>query len=115
MYDKGQGVPQDNAKAAAWFQKAAEQGSDAAALWLLKAAGQGNAKAQFHLGEAYRYDGDSLPQSAIHTYAWCNLAADAIEEGEECRSLIKKSMTPVEIAEGQALSEKLFQQIPLDN
>ena len=26
MYDKGQGVPQDDAEAAKWYQKAAEQG-----------------------------------------------------------------------------------------
>ena len=81
-----------------------------------KSVEQGNATAQYVLGVMYR-TGEGVPKNAIHAYAWCNLAAVAIEEGKECRSQaqIDESMTPAEIAEGQALSDKLFQQIQRDN
>ena len=74
MYERGVGVPQDDAKAAHWYRKAAEQGharaqaslgamyewgvgvpqDDAKALhWYRKAAEQGNALGQWSLGNMY--------------------------------------------------------------
>ena len=74
IYREGKGVPQDDAKAAKWYRKAAAQGhTDAQAILDLihkegkgvpqddaktaklyrKAAEQGNAIAQFNLGEMY--------------------------------------------------------------
>ena len=74
MYAKGQGVPQNNKKAAYWFTKAAEQGDASAqynlgvmydngqgvhhdykqaVYWWTMAAEQGDASAQFNLGRIY--------------------------------------------------------------
>ncbi len=47
MYDRGQGVPQDDVQAAEWYRKAAEQG---------------HAGAQHNLGSAY-YDGRGVPRT----------------------------------------------------
>jgi TPR repeat protein len=77
LYDHGQGVRQDDAKAVGWYRKAAEKGhalaqynlgnmlgdgrgaprNMALALqWLQKSAEQGNDSAQFNLGMKYHYD-----------------------------------------------------------
>ena len=135
IYDKGEGVPQDSAEAAEWFQKAAKQGHPEAQFHLgvrhdkgegvlqnyikaaklfRRAAEQGHAEAQLSLGWMY-YNGRGVPQDRIYAYAWCNLAAVAIEEGKECRLRARNRMHDPQIAEGQALSEKLFQQIQRDN
>jgi TPR repeat protein len=74
MYDKGHGVPQDDAEAVTWIRKAAEQGfalaqntlaawykigkgvaqdHAEAAKWFSEAAEQGNADAQNNLGAIY--------------------------------------------------------------
>jgi hypothetical protein len=80
--DEGQGVPQDDAVAASWYRKAADQGDAhsqlnlglmydkgqgvpqdhaAAVSWYRKAADQGDASAQFNL--ALMYDkGQGVPQ-----------------------------------------------------
>jgi len=74
MYDKGEGVPRDQALALSWYRKAAEQGYPAAQLllgiiydqaigvpqdyslallWYRKAAEQGYAKAQYNLAAMF--------------------------------------------------------------
>ena len=74
MYVTSQGVQQDNAAAALWFRKAAEQGyapaqsnlgtlyrdgrgvaqhDTDAVIWFRKAADQGDAVAEFQLGNQY--------------------------------------------------------------
>jgi TPR repeat protein len=60
MYDKGEGVAQDDAQAAAWFRKAADQG---------------DAKAQFNLGNKYRR-GEGVAQDYSQAMAWYRKAAD---------------------------------------
>ncbi len=85
-YANGEGIPQDFAKAAIWYRKAAEQGlADAqndlgviyqkgqgvpkdfaqAAVWYRKAAEQGNVFAELNLGNLYQtYElGPDLPQN----------------------------------------------------
>ena len=64
MYDIGQGVPQDEAKAAAWYKKAAEQG---------------DADAQLNLGLMYD-NGRGVPQDEVRAVAWYRKAA---EQGNE--------------------------------
>jgi hypothetical protein len=102
MYDLGDGVPQDDAEAARWYRRAAEQGvveaqnnvghmhangegvlqDDVEALrWYRMAADQGHAKAQHNLGVMYFY-GKGVPQDYISAYVWSNLAAARFPEGE---------------------------------
>ena len=78
LYYNGQGVPQDNGQAAAWFRKAADQGHreaqymlgfswhngqgvpkdlTQAAAWYRKAADQGDARAKYNLGVLYDNSG----------------------------------------------------------
>jgi len=95
-YYEGDGVPQDDAQAAAWLRKAAEQGyamaqfnlgimyangqgvpqDDAQAVaWLRKAAEQGLAMAQNSLG--FKYDkGQGVSQDDAQAAAWYRKAAE---------------------------------------
>jgi len=96
MYDKGQGVPQDDAEAVKWYRKAAEQGdADAqfklgfmyingrgvpqdnaeAVKWFRKVAEQGDAGGQFSLGVMYRA-GKGLPQDNAEAVKWFRKAAE---------------------------------------
>ena len=58
MYEDGKGVPQDDAQAALWYRKAAEQG---------------DAGAQFFLGSLY-LDGHGVPQDDAQGEAWLHKA-----------------------------------------
>ncbi len=96
MYGNGQGVPQDDAEAARWYRKAAEQGL---------------AKAQYRLGIMY-YKGQGVPQDYVQAHMWFNLAAAGLPPGEyhdnaaEIRDLVAKLMTPAQIAEAQRLARE---------
>ena len=59
MYEAGDGVPKDAAKAMEWWQKAAVQG---------------DADAQYKLGLMYA-DGDGVPKDAVKAVAWYQKAA----------------------------------------
>ncbi len=96
MYAKGEGVPEDARQAVFWYRKAAEQG---------------DAYAQFLLGFMYA-NGEGVPRDFIRAYAWFNLAAaTGHERAKERRSLVRDLMTPVQIAEAQALSRTLAARI----
>jgi len=60
MYNKGQGVPQDDKEAVKWYRLSAEQG---------------NAKAQYYLGVMYGY-GDGVQQDYKEAFKWYRLAAE---------------------------------------
>jgi len=96
MYEKGQGVPQDDKTAVKWYRLAAEQGdADAqgnlglmydngrgvpqddktAVKWYRLAAEQGNASAQFYLGQMYDI-GEGVPQDDKTAVKWYRLAAE---------------------------------------
>ena len=99
MYDKGEGVPQNYAAAAAWYRKAADQGDEVssvaqlnlgsmydkgegvpqnyavAAAWYRKAADQGNGTAQLNLGNKY-FKGEGVSQNYAAAAAWYRKAAD---------------------------------------
>ena len=60
MYFEGRGVSQDDAQAAAWYRKAAEQGY---------------AEAQSNLGEMY-VKGQGVPQDYEQAVAWTRKAAE---------------------------------------
>ena len=94
-YDLGQGVPQDNAQAAAWFRKAAEQG---------------HADAQHILGGLY-YIGEGVPEDYVESHKWLNLAASrASAENQkryaELRDAMAQLMTPAQLAEAEKLANE---------
>ncbi len=96
MYDKGQGVPQDDAEAVRWYRKAAEQGF---------------ALAQYNLGRMY-YKGQGVPQDYVQAHMWNNLAASRFFPGErrdravKSRDIVAKRMTPAQISEAQKLARE---------
>jgi TPR repeat protein len=96
IYAEGRGVPQDYAKAALCFQRAAERGDafaeyslgylymlgkgvprdyTLAARWYRKAAQQGDVKAQYHLGTLY-YLGIGVPKDYTQAVSWLTKAAN---------------------------------------
>jgi TPR repeat protein len=96
MYNLGQGVSQDHAKAVQWFRKAAEQGHaqaqnnlgksylkgqgvpqdySKAIQWYEKAVEQGNAQAQYNLGLLY-FNGEGVPQDFKKAIVLFRKAAD---------------------------------------
>ena len=104
-YHHGEGVEQDLAESAEWFQKAAELGhSDAqchlgnlyhhgegvdrddveAAKWFRKAAGQGASDAQCYLGELY-YDGEGVEQDFAEAAKWYQKATEQGDSDAQCR------------------------------
>ena len=131
LYAKGQGVPQDYAQAAKWYQKAAAQGYapaqaslggayimgdgmpqdfTQAAMWFKKAAAQGNPLAQFALGGLYA-TGNSVPQDDVRAYMWYSLVVEEeLDSGDklaaEKRDEIVRRMTPAQIAEAQRLTQQ---------
>ncbi len=111
MYDKGQGVPQDDAEAVKWYRKAAEQGDAEAGRWWRKAAEQGDATAQLSLGLMYGM-GQGVPQDYVQAHMWFNLAVSKLPPGEAHDRAVKNSdiaakrMTPAEISEAQKLARE---------
>jgi TPR repeat protein len=96
MYDLGKGLPEDDAEAARWYRRAADQGdADAqrnlcamyakgegvphnytqAVRWCRLAAQQGDALAQYNLGVAYD-SGEGVPQDNAEAVRWYRSAAD---------------------------------------
>ncbi|MGP8201252.1 MAG: trypsin-like peptidase domain-containing protein [Limisphaerales bacterium] len=126
-YSRGQGVPQDDAEAAKRYRQAAGQDVLAAEYnlglcchdgrgvrpdyaeavkWFRKAAEQGDAAAQYDLG--FMYDaGQGVPQDRVEAYKWYDLAAAQNETNAiRNRDVVSRSMTPLQIAEGQRLSRE---------
>lgn len=96
LYEKGDGVPQNYAQAAAWYHKSAERGDAEAqymlgglyeagygvpqdyaqtAIWYRKAAEQGYAMAQFDLGLLYD-KGKGVPQNYAEAAGWYRKSAE---------------------------------------
>jgi localization factor PodJL len=96
LYERGQGVVADPAKAAHWYEMAANQGNRKAmhnlavsyasganggkknmaeaARWFAKAAALGLSDSQFNLAVLYER-GDGVPQSLLDAYKWYSIAA----------------------------------------
>lgn len=86
LYDRGHGVPQDNALAMQWYQKAAEQGLS---------------QAQVNLAIMYE-EGQGMPVDLARAYFWYALA-DSQGDGQAPQALrdIAKKMTPAQIADAE--------------
>lgn len=103
LYDNGLGVPQDHAKAAQWYEKAAVLGDmkaqyhlgsmyedgrgvppdyPKAHLWREKAAAQGYAMAQYKLGTMYE-EGRGVPQDYVKARQWYEQAAAQGDAGAQ--------------------------------
>ena len=114
MYDNGQGVVQNYRQAAAWYQKAANQGDAAAqfnlglmydngqgvaqndqqaAAWYQKAANQGHAKAQYNLGVMY-FNGQGVARNYRRAAAWYKkvLAQPDTPENAEAKALARENL-----------------------
>jgi len=127
IYERGLGVPEDDATAVKWYRKAAEQGdADAqynlgvmydkglgvpqdyatALKWYTTAAEQGKAQAQSNLGVMY-YNGEGVPEDKVMAYIWWNLAAaQGNEKAKENKDLLKEEMASSQIGEAQTLSRE---------
>jgi len=91
MYYNGEGIPKDHKEAAKWLTKSAEQG---------------RADAQAYLSTMY-YIGQGVPEDYVQAYKWSNLsAAQGFEGAKKNRDLLKKVMSPAQIAEAQRLSRE---------
>ena len=95
MYDRGEGVPQDDAEAVRWYRLAAEQGY---------------AEVQFNLGVRYT-NGRGVPQDYVVAHMWFNLAGaqssgDARAALVKGRDAVEAKMTPEQIAEAQRLARE---------
>src|ERR1019366_7896130 len=100
MYDKGQGVPQGYAQAAAWYRKAAEQG---------------DAEAQCDLGSSYDL-GEGVPKDFAEAYFWLDLAAAGPRQLALWAELVAKHrdgaashLTPADLSREQERARKWFE------
>lgn len=126
----GKGAVHDEAEAAKWFRKAAEQGYSKAqyklgvcfdvgagvvedkidaAKWFRKAAEQGHREAQFILG-LYYYEGDGVVGDVCEAYKWFLLAEISGDKQARAECItIAKQMTAVQIAEAETRAAKWHQ------
>ena len=86
LYENGDGVPRDYAKARQWYEKA---------------AAQGDAKAQLYLGLQSSF-GQGVPMDLVEAYMWYSLAAgNGNPHAPGYRADLSRQMTPAQIAEAQ--------------
>ena len=93
LYERGQGVTADTAKASHWYELSAAQGNRKAmhnlavfyaskkdmanaARWFAKAATLGLSDSEFNLAVLYER-GDGMPQSLVDAFKWYSIAAAA--------------------------------------
>ena len=57
------------------------------------------------------YDGEGVPQNKVAAYALMILAGMQREDARETRNLVRKQLTPAQIAEGQELAAQLQERI----
>ncbi len=120
IYRKGSLAPKDDAEAAKWYRRAAEQGdahaqfnlgalamagrgtpqNDAeAAAWFRRAAEQGDSLAQFNLGTMY-CNGRGVAQDYVEACMWFNVSASrGTQMAASTRDRVERSMTPIDIYE----------------
>ena len=91
MYDKGQGVPQDDKTAVKWYRLAAKQG---------------DADAQYNLGVMY-HEGKGVIQDNVYAHIWWNIAASqGVKNATKNRDILAKKMTPADISKAQRLAQE---------
>jgi TPR repeat protein len=86
LYDRGQGVPQDNALAMQWYQKAAEQGLPQALV---------------NLAIMYE-EGQGVPVDLMRAYFWFALAeVQGDGQAPQAKLDLAKKMTPAQVADAE--------------
>ena len=91
MYEKGEGVAQDNKAAVKWYTLAAEQGL---------------ADAQFNLGVMY-VNGTGVIKDNVYAHLWWNIAASSgDEDASENRDIIAEQMTFVQLKKAKNLAHE---------
>jgi TPR repeat protein len=126
MYEHGLGVTPDEARAAAWYLKAAQRGSasaqyniavfhqlgrsversDAEALkWHRAAAAQGHRKAQNNLGALY-FAGAGVTRDLVEAWKWLTLASkglkgDDLDAALRNRDKLKAEMSAAQIQDAE--------------
>ena len=102
LYDSGQGVLRDDAQAAHWWRKSAEQG---------------DLQAQCGLGLLY-HDGSGVPQDYAEAYFWYDLAAarvpitlmpDSASQIVKWRDEAASHLTPADLSREQERARKWFE------
>jgi TPR repeat protein len=98
IYDYGQGVPQDDAEAVKWYERAASQGS---------------AKGQYQAGAAYARSAQI--KDPVQGYKWLTIAARTLRSGPQdgitadqattLRALLETDMSKEEIAKAKQEAE----------
>ena len=90
LYEKGQGVPQDDEQAFKWYQKAADQGL---------------AVAQNNLGFCY-LRGHGVTKDDVQAYMWFELAGPGTDkEDRDARADLARRLTSDQITQALALAE----------
>ncbi len=127
LYETGQGVPKDAAKAIELYRKAAEQGHAGAqyalgfdyesgrgvpqdhvqaAKWFRLAAEQGQPLAQYDLGQRYEL-GVGVPVDKPEALKWLMLAAaQGQTDAAARRDVLRKKLTRQEVAQAKRLVEE---------
>jgi TPR repeat protein len=91
MYDKGDGVPQDDKTAVKWYKLAAEQGV---------------ARAQYNLGLMYGL-GRGVIQDNVYAHMWWNIAASSGNKSAvKNRDIVVGKMTPTRIEDAQKIARE---------
>ena len=94
MYDKGEGIPENDVEAVKWYRKAAVQGDP---------------DAQHNLGAMY-YVGDGVTENNISAYVWLSMAkTHGNLNAAKSLEILKPHMTKQQIAVGQALAAKCYE------
>ena len=132
MFAQGRGVLKDDAQAALWYRKAAEQGiaqaqynygllsasgakslprDEAGAItWIRLAAEQGLAEAQCSLGARYA-TARGVARDYVEAYKWLRIASvlgsgPSAEECIQARNTVAGKMSPSDVAEAHMLAQE---------
>jgi len=90
LYETGQGVNRNYAKAAEWYSRAARQG---------------NPVAQTQLGNMYRL-GRGVPQNYVLAHMWLDLASrQGSRQASELMTSVNRKMTRKQLAEASRLAK----------
>jgi TPR repeat protein len=128
LYEAGQGVPRDEAKAMQLYREAAQkhhpggaynlavmyefgrggpQDQTEAAKWYAKAADAGEPLAQFNLGQRYMF-GIGVSNDPIEAYKWLTLAAaGGVSDALKFSKQLEPKMSAAQLAEARQRASRI--------